>query len=79
LADKIDCDIAAEKVRKFAMELEQAGHPREAITDALLCVGMTSAKRLGGPRHLAQHLEAMAHHYRAEANGLEGAEGATTH
>jgi hypothetical protein len=79
MAERAECEAVAEELREFAMELERAGHPPAAITDAMLTVGMTSAKRLGGPRHLAEFLGKMAHRYQAEANGAEGAEGATTH
>jgi hypothetical protein len=79
LADRADCEAAAVELREFAMELERSGHPREAIADAMLTVGMTSAKRLGGARSLAGFLEEMGQHYREEANESECAEYVTTH
>lgn len=79
MADRADCEAAAAELREFAIDLECSGHPPAAIADAMMVVGMTSAKRLGGARHLSAHLERMAQFYRAEANGLEGDEGATTH
>ena len=79
MVDKADCERAAMELRAFAMELERDGYQPAVICDAMMTVGMTAAKQMGGARHLAGYLEEMAHHYQAEANGSEGAEGATTH
>jgi hypothetical protein len=73
MADKADCEAAAEGLRRFAMQMERQGHPKEAVVDALLAVGLSAAHRLGGPGHLAVYLGELAHRYQAEANGALGA------
>ena len=71
MANRAECEAVAEKMREFAMKLEREGFSAEAIVDAMLIVGMTSASRLTGPASLARFLVRMAHRFQEEADKAE--------
>lgn len=69
---KTDYEAIGTEVQALGIKLEEAGHSRDAIIDAMFVASLTAAYRSRGPRFVASYLTDMARRFEDEADMQDG-------